>query len=109
MALVYVTQIPARRVNDAWVPTIDLTPAREWGDLNVLLPSGLNHPDMAQLRGLLRTSLAPYKPSDDFLLPLGDPAVQALACAILAARFGGFRMLRWDRRRERYFDFEIQA
>ena len=107
--MVFVTQIPARRQGAAWVPTIDLTPAREYGELSVILPSGLNYPEMSQLRTLLRASLTTFKPSEDFLLPLGDPAVQASACAILGAEFGRFQLLRWDREQRRYFDYEIQA
>lgn len=107
--MVYVTQIPARRQGAAWVPTIDLTPAREFGEVTVIIPSGLNHPDMRQLRDLLRRALTTFKPSEDFLLPLGDPAVQAFACAILGAEFGRFQLLRWDREQRRYFDYEIQA
>ena len=69
---VYITQIPSRREGTTWVPTVDVAPAREHGELKVILPSGLNYPEAAPAIALLKKALAVFEPQLDFILPVGD-------------------------------------
>lgn len=94
---VYVTQIPARLEGGAWVPTVDISPAAEHGDVKILLPSGMNFHASSSVVKQLREGLRPFRDDVDFLLPLGDPLVMVLASALLGKRWGSFQMLKWDR------------
>ena len=45
---------------------------------------------------------------DDYLLLIGDPAIIALAGAIVSEmNRGKFKVLKWDRDEKRYYDIEI--
>ena len=102
---IFVTQLPARRENNQWVPIVDITPAKEFGDIVVMLPSGINYPDTNSVKEQLIPQLEEFG-EEDFLLPLGDPLVMTVATA-LVARKGFFKILRWDRQSRRYFSFEV--
>jgi hypothetical protein len=98
MDRVYITQNPMRRDDRGeLVHMYDLTPARTYGELEVLMPSGpvLITPD-PQMR-TLRRKLANFT-HGDHLLCLGDPVVIAAASAIVANMNGGIiPLLVWDR------------
>lgn len=76
---------------------VDISPAYEHGNVQVLLPQGqvLNG---AAASATLRAKLQDF--SDlDFILALGDPVAIGMASAIAAERNGGrFKVLKWDRR-----------
>jgi hypothetical protein len=105
---VFITQNPMRRnVYNELVYKYDLTAAREFGTLDVLLPSGpvLISPQLsvAQMRAKLRD----FKPND-WLLCLGDPVVIAAASAIIAEVNGGIvPVLVWDRQVKKYLSIVI--
>jgi hypothetical protein len=105
---VYVTQIPSRITDGAWIPTVDVSPARVFGELKVMLPSGINYAEAApvvlQLRGLLRD----FDPDNDFLLAVGDPVVMAVAAALIGNEHDYFTLLKWDRRQARYLPYEVK-
>lgn len=107
-SVVYVTQIPARRDGDAWVPIVNLTPVGEYGEINTLLPSGMNYPEAGSILAQIVPKLEAFRPDRDYLLPLGDPMVMAAAAAVLGARHSTFRLLKWDRIHKRYFVFTFQ-
>ena len=45
---------------------------------------------------------------DDYLLLIGDPAIIALAGAVVSEmNRGKFKVLKWDRDEKRYYDIEI--
>ena len=45
---------------------------------------------------------------DDYLLLMGDPAIIAVAGAVVSDVNGGrFKVLKWDRDEKRYYDIEI--
>ena len=106
---VLVTQLPSRREGDSWVPSIDISPAQKWGEIKILLPMGMNFPTADLVREQLYSALEVFDRERDILLPMGDPIVQAFACAMLGAHFGQFRMLKWDRHDKAYNVFEINA
>jgi hypothetical protein len=121
MALtVYVVQSPNRRVHASDVgrsgytredvgkmrPVFDLSPARKFGQLQVMLPS---EPvgDAQPFVDTMREILVNFTP-DDYLLPLGDPALMGAAVALAAIHGNGcVRVLRWDRYTRGYQVVEI--
>lgn len=110
MPRVFITQNPMRRnVNQELVHKYDLSPAREYGNLEVLLPAGpvLIDPDSAILK--LRERLDGFT-SKDWLLALGDPVVIAAASAIVAdVNDGVVPLLVWDRQIKRYLAVTIDT
>jgi hypothetical protein len=100
---VFITQNPMRRnVYNDLVYKYDLTAAREYGSLEVLLPSGpvLISPQLAITQ--MREKLRDFKPND-WLLCLGDPVVIAAASAIVSEVNGGVvPVLVWDRQVRKY-------
>lgn len=105
---VFITQNPMRRnVYNDLVYKYDLTAAREYGSLEVLLASGpvLISPQIAIDK--LRNKLRDFKPND-WLLCLGDPVVIAAASAIVAeVNNGVIPVLVWDRQVKRYLSIVV--
>lgn len=104
---VYVVQVPTRRENGAWIPTVDLSSVTDHGRMEVLLPSGMNYVESSAVLAQLRPKLDGFDEENDYLLPVGDPVAMAAAAALLGARCKRFRMLKWDRIHKRYFIFTI--
>lgn len=106
---VLVTQLPSRREGDSWVPTIDITPASKHGEVEIILPMGINFPSAEMIKEQLYKKIIAFDRSRDILLPMGDPIVMAVACAMMGSYHGHFRMLKWDRHDHGYNVFEIEA
>jgi hypothetical protein len=101
---VYVTQNPMRRdaASGDLVHSFDLTSARQYGELHVLLPSGPQLVTTGPLVEQLRRKLATFS-DKDHLLCLGDPVVIAMASAMVAELNDGVvPLLVWDRRVRSY-------
>ena len=81
---------------------MDLSPAARYGELVFLLPAGRPTNNCAEYLPSLRAQLARFT-VDDYLLPIGHPAVQAY-CAALAARAanGRLRLLVWNAKQACY-------
>lgn len=105
---VFVTQIPGRRENDAWVPSIDISPAKEFGDLEIIFPVGYNFPSLEIALPKLRERLSTFLPGD-YLLALGDPTLMMAASALLGRQLNQFEILKLDRRLQRYFSQVIPS
>jgi hypothetical protein len=109
---VFVTQIPARydRTTSGWIPKVDIAPAREFGEVIVMLPSGMNYSNIDDMYEQMSDHLDSFWYTD-YLLLMGDP----LAMAVAAARAGkicieynaALKLLKWDRVLHRYLDFEV--
>jgi hypothetical protein len=85
----------------------DLTPAREYGNIEILLPSGpvLLSTDHAIRE--LRSRLGSFDKTDK-LLCLGDPVAIAAASAIVADITGGIvPLLVWDRDVRKYLAITV--
>ena len=82
--------------------------AEKFGDLKILLPNNRNiilsaGPVAHKLRKELSTFC-----DDDYLLLIGDPAIIALAGAVVSEmNRGKFKILKRDRDEKRYYDIEI--
>jgi hypothetical protein len=84
------------------VHTFDLTSARQYGALQVLLPSGPPTVNTGSQLDTLRHKLAGFT-DNDFLLCLGDPAIIAMASALVSEiNDGVVPLLVWDRRGRAY-------
>lgn len=99
-----------------WIPTMDVAPAKEFGELVVLLPSGLSFLNMDEILPTMEGKLDGFDFHNDFLLPLADPVTMiAAALTVANAIYQGnvreeqvhMNVLRWDRRQARYFATKI--
>jgi folate-dependent tRNA-U54 methylase TrmFO/GidA len=82
--------------------------AEKFGDLKVLLPDNRQIVlSSGPLTFKLRKELKDFN-DNDYLLLIGDPAIIAIAGAVVSDVNGGrFKILKWDRDEKRYYDIEI--
>ena len=97
--MVYVTQEVAGR---------NVIPARQYGELSVLLPQGdvvlSAGPTTRKLQRLLKDF-----GDNDYLLLMGDPVAIGLACAIACdVNRGRYKALKWDRQNHVYYPVEVE-
>jgi hypothetical protein len=85
------------------VKGINLLPATEFGDIEILLPQGQVAFSSGPTIKRLYTNLRKYT-SEDYLLMIGDPAAIALAGAVANNISNGIiRLLKWDKQERKYF------
>lgn len=104
MPRVYVVNEPLRKDPDTGTfgRSLNLSPAREHGELTFLLPAGRIANDVRAVVRSLRDGLKDFTPKD-FLLLVGDLRAIAWASAIAAdIADGKINILQWDSRRSRY-------
>lgn len=109
---VYITQVPHRHDPEtgAFVPSVNIGPAAEYGEVVVMMPPRAPFHATADLVRQLQNHLQYYDyEAGDSLVAMGDPAVIAAASAILGKRFGNIRLLKWDRNVSRYLPAHIQV
>ena len=106
MSRVFVTQEPSLRVPGGWQPKFDLSPAREFGELVVMMEPGNATPDTAQ--ECVHIMKRQVFSDGDYLLALGDPVLIAIAAAVMSKELDEVRMLRWDGRAGRYVAFSVR-
>lgn len=109
---VYITQIPHRRDAEtrAFVPAINIAPAAEHGELIVMMPPRAPFHATSDLVRQLREHLKDYDyEAGDCLVAMGDPAIIAVACAVLGKERGRFTILKWDRNVSRYLPSHISV
>ena len=82
--------------------------AEKFGDLKVVLPDNRQIVlSSGPLTFKLRHELKDFN-DKDYLLLMGDPAIIAVAGAVVSDVNGGrFKVLKWDRDEKRYYDIEI--
>ena len=95
---VYVLQEMGRNVRSA----------EKFGDLKVVLPDNKQIVlSSGPLTFKLKHALKDFN-DNDYLLLMGDPAIIAVAGAVVSDVNGGkFKVLKWDRDEKRYYDIEI--
>ena len=95
---VYVLQEMGRNVRSA----------EKFGDLKVVLPDNKQIVlSSGPLTFKLKHALKDFN-DDDYLLLMGDPAIIAVAGAVVSDVNGGkFKVLKWDRDEKKYYDIEI--
>lgn len=107
---IYVTQIPNRRDKETHqlVPSVNISPATEHGEINVLMPPDANFFLTGDLISQLRESLADYNfDRGDAIIALGDPVIIAVVGALLGERTRQFNVLRWDKNIGRYSKIKV--
>jgi len=107
----FAPQIPSRfdRGSGLWVPTINMAPAREHGELIELLPPEASRMSIAPLMAALRERMDNEFNDGDYMIAVGDPSIIAAACIIAARKSGGImRILRWDRQTSSYMLVEAR-
>lgn len=110
MPTVYVTQIPVRKDKEtnSLVPAVNIVTAKEYGELITLMPSRVSYANVPDMLDQIAEKLDDYNDDNgDVLLPLGDPAITAMAVGFLAVAKGKFSVLKWDRNVGRYFKTTI--
>ena len=95
---VYVLQEMGRNVRSA----------EKFGDLKVVLPDNRQIVLSAgPMSFKLQQELKDFN-DNDYLLLMGDPAIIAVAGAVVSDVNGGkFKVLKWDRDEKKYYDIEI--
>lgn len=109
---VFITQVPSRRDPDTklWVPKVNISPAEQHGEVQILLPPGTQFYAASETTRLIRQRLheLDYQ-QGDFLLPMGDTVIIAVASAIAARRSNGtLNVLMWDKHSSRYVPYELE-
>lgn len=105
--MIYVTQESAKKVNGEWVPLFDLTAALQYGEIMVLMPAGASLFSTVPTVRSLKDKLEQFC-DEDYLLPMGDPAIMAVAAMIAAHNNGGrVKILKWDRGFSRYVPIQV--
>ena len=110
MSKVYIPQMPTRfdRATNLWIPTINITPAKRFGELVTMLPSAATRNSIDTCTQALNDAMEDYG-REDVLVALGDPSVYAIAACIAAKKTGGLlRLLKWDRQLGDYLLVEVQ-
>jgi hypothetical protein len=109
---VYVVQESMRRDPNTreLVPVHDLTPARVFGDVVVLLsPSAMPFGQCSGIVSELHDKLSKYDAERDWILPMGNPVLIGWAMAV-ATEYGEGRVraLVWNSRTKRYTPTDAQ-
>ena len=82
--------------------------AEKFGDLKVVLPDNRQIVLSAgPMSFKIQQELKDFN-DNDYLLLMGDPAIIAVAGAVVSEVNGGkFKVLKWDRDEKKYYDIEI--
>lgn len=108
---VYAPQQPSRfdTTLRLWVPTMNMEPARKFGELVVMLPPNANRLHTEPLVAALKERMANFT-AEDYLIAIGDPSIIAAAACIAARKTGGvLQLLKWDRLTSDYIHVEIKV
>lgn len=109
MSTVYVVCEPTHVVNGAPVSSINLTPAAEFGNIEILLPNNQALFNNVQTVRTLRDKLATFS-DKDFILPVGDPVLMVMVGMVAADINGGrVALLKWDKKLRKYFSITVDA
>lgn len=110
MSRVFITQIPHRRDAETtkFIPTVNVTPAEEHGEIVVLLPYNASFYATAGLVDQLKQELKSYDfDAGDSIVALGDPSIMAVTFGLLGRLHGKFWLLKWDKQMGRYSKTKI--
>lgn len=108
---VFITQVPSKRDKETGVfsPIINIAPAREHGEIVVMMPSQASFHATSDLIAQLRDKLKDYNyERGDSIIAMGDPAIIAVACSLLAREHGRYLLLKWDKIVHRYLPIHVR-
>lgn len=111
MPKVYAPQVPSKfdPATKLWVPSINLDPAKQFGDVVVMLPPNANRLHINPLVVALREQMKDFS-DEDYVVAVGDPSLIAAAACIAVKKTNGLlRILKWDRQTSSYIAVEAQT
>jgi len=109
---VFITQVPSRRDPETklWVPKVNISPAEQHGEVQILLPPGTQFYAASETTRLIRQRLheLDYQ-QGDFLLPMGDTVIIAVASAIASRRPNSTpNVLMWAKHSSPYIPSDLE-
>lgn len=109
MSKVYAPQVPSKYdpATKLWLPSINLDPAKIFGEVVVMLPPNANRLHINPLIVALRDQMKEFT-ENDYIVAVGDPSLIAAASCIAVRKTGGLlRILKWDRQTSAYIPVEV--
>lgn len=88
--------------------TVNFIPAEDFGELVVCLDGRVSHVGMLRAYTKLREKLRDIT-ENDWIVPVGHPAIIGYASHIMAERTGIIRLLVWDRQANKYLPTEVKV
>lgn len=110
MSKVYAPQVPSKydAATKLWVPSINLEPAAQFGEIVVMLPPNANRLHINPLIVALKEQMKDFN-DQDYIIAVGDPSLIAAAACIAVRKTNGLlRILKWDRQTSSYIAVETQ-
>lgn len=108
MPRVYAPQVPSKydAATKLWVPSINLEPAKQFGEVVTMLPPNANRLHISPLIVALKDQMKDYT-AEDYIVAVGDPSLIAAAACLAVRKTGGLlRILKWDRQTSSYISVE---
>lgn len=106
---VYTVCEPTHKVGGVERVSMNLTPAGEYGDIEILMPQSQSMlapvPTVRALKEKLRTFS-----DEDYILPVGDPVlISTVAMVAGEMNHGRVKFLKWDKGLRRYFPIQVDT
>ena len=109
MSKVFVVTEPITFKDGNPVPLFDITPAMEYGEIEILTKHQQTMQFSVPMVRSLREKLKDFNDTD-YILPVGDPITIGAVCSIAADMNGGYyKILKWDKRMKKYLSIEINV
>lgn len=107
-AKVFIPQQPSRwdPLMKMRVPTVELSAATVYGDLVPMLPMGMSPLAAAPIKVAVREILRNMR-ADDYIMPVGHPAIIAIVCALALDMHRRIRLLVWHGDTKQYSPIDI--
>lgn len=110
MVKVYIPHMPHKfdEALSLHIPNVDVTPAKKFGEVVIMVDRNVPNVSLMPIVQVLKEKLEDFG-EDDYLLPLGDPALTAAAAGIVLRKTGGkLKLLKWDRWAKDYVVVEMR-
>jgi hypothetical protein len=106
---VYIPNLPTRydAATERRVPTLDLNPAAQYGDLEILSEGPIHKDSIQDTIELIGIELCKMDPQD-LILCVGDFVLAAASIAYACDRNGAVNVLRWNKNKRAYDVMEVQ-
>lgn len=89
------------------VPTVELSAATAYGDLVPMFPPGLSPVMAVPIVAAAREQMRKMQP-DDYIMPVGHPALIAIVCGLALNMHRRIRLLVWHSDTRSYTPIDIQ-
>lgn len=107
MPKVFVVCEPLKNINGVLSKAMDLTPALEFGDIEILLPHAQSLMVTVPTVRALKEKLKDFSDMD-YILPIGDPVLMSTVAMIAGDRNSGrVKFLKWDKRNSKYYPIQV--